>query len=391
MFTDVDVVRTSAATVSQPRVDEADSFVLHAPLELAARLALLPWVDHGARPRALDRIADVGHQFAASGPNVEPPKPREGSLPHAARHLVDAIAAGDLDDVDAWAAAFAEMASPDDLVPLLGDALVPSLAAAGHAPIFLYLVPRVAPRGELPLSLLRPLARDLAWEPGWRLRWFEQPHPPAGLATMREALQDLPLVGVEGSTSIHPLMSRVEAMNIPATHLTRALLSAPLDQIEREITRLAATAMLVEPDDHVPYGWTHALTMTQAVLAIGGRCSQPHLASAVGATFFAGFRCALGTDDLREPFDPPPVDADLAGVLRTDPRDAAAAAWHASDLAHVRSVLATEASIRHDAHLVKYTLACLDAAVRDRDAERLYLAAAARLLAWWVEHPHATD
>jgi hypothetical protein len=50
-------------------------------------------------------------------------------------------------------------------------------------------------------------------------------------------------------------------------------------------------------------------------------------------------------------------------------------------------MLATSAAINHDAHRVKYTLACLDAAACDPSAARLYLAAAAYLNAWWQTHP----
>ena len=48
------------------------------------------------------------------------------------------------------------------------------------------------------------------------------------------------------------------------------------------------------------------------------------------------------------------------------------------------SQLATRASVQRDAHLVKYTLACLDAAAADPPQRRLYLAAAASLVAWWA-------
>ena len=41
------------------------------------------------------------------------------------------------------------------------------------------------------------------------------------------------------------------------------------------------------------------------------------------------------------------------------------------------------ACAHRDAHLVKYTLACLDAAAADPDAARLFHAGAASLLAFW--------
>ena len=51
------------------------------------------------------------------------------------------------------------------------------------------------------------------------------------------------------------------------------------------------------------------------------------------------------------------------------------------------SRLAGYASTHPDAHLAKYTVACLDAASADPEATRLFLAAAAHLGAWWRQLP----
>jgi hypothetical protein len=67
------------------------------------------------------------------------------------------------------------------------------------------------------------------------------------------------------------------------------------------------------------------------------------------------------------------------------PADAAAAAWHADEPDDVRTVLATAASLTEDAHRVKYTLACFDAAVLDPPGRPLYFAAAAYLNGWWEQ------
>jgi hypothetical protein len=48
------------------------------------------------------------------------------------------------------------------------------------------------------------------------------------------------------------------------------------------------------------------------------------------------------------------------------------------------TTLVTRAAIHEDAHLVKYTLACLDAATDDPPHRRLYLAAAASLGGYWT-------
>jgi len=68
-----------------------------------------------------------------------------------------------------------------------------------------------------------------------------------------------------------------------------------------------------------------------------------------------------------------------------------AASWVANapdaSLPEVRAALASRASRHHDAHLVKYTLACFDAAAVDPGNARLYLAAAASLAAYWAALP----
>ena len=67
------------------------------------------------------------------------------------------------------------------------------------------------------------------------------------------------------------------------------------------------------------------------------------------------------------------------------------AAWHGRDRGDIVTRLATFAVCAHDAHRAKYPLACLDAAFADRTTAPLYLAAAAYLNAWWVQHPDRTD
>ena len=118
--------------------------------------------------------------------------------------------------------------------------------------------------------------------------------------------------------------------------------------------------MLVEPPDYAPYGWTHCLTLPQAVLGIAGACREPRAALAVAATFVVGFRAAFGVASLGHDAD---VEAPPESVTE----------------------LVTYAATHHDAHLVKYTLACLDAAAWDTERAGLYLSAAARLGRYWRE------
>jgi hypothetical protein len=129
--------------------------------------------------------------------------------------------------------------------------------------------------------------------------------------------------------------------------------------------------------------------MPQAVLGIADACVDPARAIAVAATFVVGFRATMGQRPLLSA--PPREQPALAwrDALDADPEVASAAVWHAPDAAlpHVATALATRASRHRDAHLVKYTLACFDAAAWDPSHRRLYLAAASALSAWWAQQP----
>ena len=161
-LSDVQLVAAAAEVVSQPRVDPADSFVLHAPLELAARAALLPYVAPSARAEARSQVAAVADTYEHFGPAISPPRELTlDSLDATANMLVAALRAGELDDVDAAAASLGRHATSADLPRLLTAEIAPSLAAAAHGSIFLAQMPRIAPRGELTGELLRPLAREL--------------------------------------------------------------------------------------------------------------------------------------------------------------------------------------------------------------------------------------
>ena len=394
-MSDADLVSAVAATVRRPRREPADSFVLHAPLELAARAALLPRVTPDARPAARRQIAAIAPRYESFGPGVAEPKAIDfDSAEDAATRLGEAVAAGDLDDVDAVAQWLGRRTSASEIRALLADLIVPSLAAAAHGTIFLFQLPRISPRGELTVELLRPLARELARQPEWRLRRFEDrpSDGPQSAETLFAALQATPRLGVPGSDFIYPLMSQVER-----TGVAEALLALPTGNVDfdagaRVILRAAALSMLQESGEHAPYGWSHCLTLPQAALGVAPWCADPTIALAVAATYVVGFRAALAHAPLDGRYAPPVPRADLVTALEDAPEEAAAAVWHApSDrMAGIATTLASRAAVHRDAHLVKYTLACLDAAAWDRDSALLYLSAAAALHGWWAEADAST-
>jgi hypothetical protein len=396
---DARLVAVVASVVRRPRLDAADSFVLHAPLELAARAALLPHVAPEARERARMRLVALAAGYEAWGPPAPDHDAVELASPHeAVTHLRSAIDAGDLDDVDATSAWLGRRVAAADLRRLLADDVVPRLAAAAHAPIFLYQLPRVAPRGEVTAELLRPLARELARHPDWRLTWHEQldrSGPVPGAVpdrSLADAIAATPHLGVPESDFIYPLMSQVEQTGVAETVLTEPLRGVDLKDGARVLSRAAAWSMLDEPSDYAPYGWSHCLTMPQAVMGIASACSDPAAALADASTYVVGFRAAMAARPLAS-VAPPDPHVDIAAALAAEPPVAAGALWHAPDdeLDAAVTQIVTRAATAHDAHLVKYTLACLDAAAADLSHARLYYAAAASLAAYWATRGDPSD
>ncbi|MEM8620041.1 MAG: hypothetical protein AAGF73_09990 [Actinomycetota bacterium] len=371
-LSDTQLAAAVADVVRVPRCDPADSFVLHAPLELEARLALLPLVAPDRRHLARLHIVAIAAQYEAFGPPIDDllSAPRElRRTVDPLDWLLDATTAGDLDEVDRAAAGLASKPRPEVLAAALIDDVAPRTAAAGHAPIFLYHLRRVSPRGELTAELLRPLARSLATAPEWRVRWFDDfsPASAADPSSLDECLRTVPMRGVPGSDFIHPLLMQIDH-DAEMTAQLAASVGSYTDDAARSVLRVAAASMLVEPPDHAPYGWTHCLTLPQALLGLAGVSSAPDRLLAMAATHVAAFRAALGTQSLG-PIQL--VDPDRPAV---DPHE-----------------LATAAAVSHDAHIAKYVLSCLDAASFDPGAAGLYLAAAQRLLDVWATRDDPSD
>ena len=364
------------AVVSIPRQAPATSFVLHAPLELMARTILMPHVAVDGRDEAGARLVEMCAAYEASGDPVPPPRPVDGIAADLAPLLVAAIGSGELDDVDRYAAALGARSTPSEIRRLLAPAVVRSLGAAGHASILLYLLPRL-PAGEL----LRGPARELARNPAWQIGWIEETGSTGRRASLGDALQQVPMLGLPGSDFIYPVVAQAEGSGIAAKVLGDVV-NMDVASAGVELSRAAAWSMLHEGPEHAPYGWTHCLTIPQAVI---GMPVAPRVAVGVAATYVVAFRAALAERALVPGYRPDRPDHDLSldEAIATSPERAAAAAWH-GDPTTVRTTLATRASAHADAHYVKYTLACFDAARADPVESQLYLAAAASLAGWWA-------
>lgn len=335
---DADLIAACATVIDVPKADAPTSFVLHAPFELLARALLLERVPEDRRDEARARMQWVADTYAAAGPSLVSPAPPL-------------------------------TASIDDVVL--------SLAAAGHAPILFSLRRRVS--AVSPAFGEALLATELARQPTWSLTW-----PRARTARgdssndLAERLAAPPSPGDPGSDFIYPTMHLTETSGLATRVLDQPLRGLGIADARRILLRTAARSMLQDNPDATPYGWTHCLTMPQAVLVAADHGADHDIAIAVAATYVLGFRATQGRTRLRTDWTPPPDSA-------------AAHCWTAAehDLPALIGGLAAFGATHHDAHVAKYTLACLDAAEADPDARRLFLAAAARLHEWWRRAEHA--
>ena len=370
ILSDVALAERAASVLAVPRaeiVGDRFSFVLHAPLELLARLALLPLVEPAARPLARRRIAVLAEGYAQSGPPLAPARRAEFVSPAAAAEaLAAAIDAEDFTAVDESASWLAANAGIRALPPLLASTFLDRLSAAGHANIYLALLGRPAP-SVLGAAMLRPVARAVALGSSQRIT-VPQIATGGDAGTIASALAATPHVGPPEIPFIAPLVLRAEQQGaLVGLRDAEGRFVAP-HVPPGAILRVAARTMLQGTPEEAPYGWTHCLTLAQAPLLLAGAGAAPvGLAAWVASAYVAAHWACYGSGsiDLDTPVTRP------TGVTATS--------------------LASVAATSHDAHLVKYTLACLDAAAADPTQRDLYLAAAAHLQAWWAAHGDPSD
>ena len=130
-ISDATLTAHTADLIAVPRSAPANSFVLHAPLELLARTALLPYIDPATRHHARERITEIAVSYASFEPADFPARHRafEGVV-HAVAHLVDAMRANDLAGADEAADWLGTHLSPIELTDALADSILSSHAAA---------------------------------------------------------------------------------------------------------------------------------------------------------------------------------------------------------------------------------------------------------------------
>ena len=125
-------------------------------------------------------------------------------------------------------------------------------------------------------------------------------------------------------------MSRVDDRGIAADQLGTVTGRGDVRDRAHAVLRAAAWSMLLEPGDHSPYGWSHCLTMPQAVLGLVGSV-DPSTALAVAATYVVGFRSALAVNPLEPVFPTADPQLPMSEALDAGPIVAAAAVWHRAD------------------------------------------------------------
>jgi len=390
-LSDDELVAAAVAVVAEPRQEPADSFVLHSPLELTARARLLAKTPASHRRLARLRLVSIaahyqqyqpaelaaGETAIGAGAGADPVEPGVDAI-------LGAIDAGDRHGVDVAVKRLAATGQdPASFLGPLATGVAKRTAAAAHGPIFLATLAETPDHAPGWLTLLRPLTRELARKPEWAIGWMDRNRSgaasPIDPAALFVALANPPRLGVPGSSFIHPLLMQVDAPGVADAVLgpilwtnqaetpTATPTEANAAKAANAVTRVAALAMVRDDPSHAPYGWTHCLTLPQAILTLSGHIDggdRPGSALTIAATQVLAFRAAQGS-----------VTLDPGDELLT-PADPATAGARAE-------ALIVEAARRHDAHIAKYILASLTAAATDPEASEVHLSAAEHLLAVW--------
>jgi hypothetical protein len=384
-------VFAAATRLAVPRVDVPPrlySFVLHAPMELLARGALLPYVQAEARERALARIEALVAGYERIPARDAAASAEFPSVAAASVTLLQALAERDAARVDATAAWLDARAKTADIARALAPLALPAMAAAGHANIYLGLLGRATSSGDV-TPMLRPVAAALVSDPAGPIVL------PAVRCEETAAVRLLGVLGGVGNREPVPLSFIAPLVHDAARRGVLGVLCEPggvflaPDREPVEWLRVAAQAMLQGPSQYAAYGWTHCLTLAQGALRAGRWADDLGAGAYMAAAYIAAHVSAYAGRPLDPEYQPEPTSLALEEALHDSPASAAGAAWHAPNRA--ATVLASVAAVSHDAHRVKYTLACLEAAAEDPAADRLYLSAAAHLNAWWETHPDMGD
>jgi hypothetical protein len=378
--TDRALVAAVAAAITSPKISASSSFILHAPLELLARATLLRHVPAAVKPKARRRLAELAARYAQAGDAVAAPEMTLADKAAAFAALRVALQEGDVDGADSAATSLAALATAHEIRAALIDDIAPMLGAAGHAPILFAQMRDFdgAFNGAIDdlIGLLRAPIRALARAPLARVRWHLAPTRTVARPDAESALFAAlakPVRFASPSTSIAPTVLAAETSGEATRVLGDLIDGISIAAAQRTLLRIAAWSMLQDDRTHAPYGWTHCLTLPQALLQNVDVSHNHRALIAVAATEVLAMRATQSVVDIDITR---PVEDDATAVFRDaiEHRDA------------LIESLAVFAATHRDAHVAKYTVACIQAAAADSEAAPLFLAAAASLQAWWRAH-----
>ncbi len=367
------LVDRAARRVMRPKTTPADSFLLHAPLELLARATLLT----RARPEDRDPIRaaidalGIAYTEAAedrADPDIDDDLLGPTRLTEAAGR---ALADGDVDAAEMAMRRLCIEVDGTNLTKLLAPAVLPLVGAAAHAPIGFQLLSRLQDT-RLKRATLVPTVRILAATPSWRFTTGLADLPPAQPVADHEAATAEVLASVPSLPAPDPPFIWPQVQTAQRSDEAMASIAALVRRIDDDPLGVLATCqrtMLDETDDDVPYGWTHGLTIPFAAIEVGVGSGRPDLGMIAAATAIVAFRAVHGRST--------PEWADLGA-----PPPRSHGRWDDAEPAD----LVAAAGAHPDAHVAKYVLASIELAELDPGRSALHLAAASRLLDWWDRH-----
>lgn len=402
-WSDRQVVRAVAEVISRPSKKGLTSFTLHAPLELLARAGLLPLV--APEDRELARMQMVASAAAYGRGVTAVPEPEAlppfADFSAASRRFAAVFADGEEDALEAAVLQIAKQFGVASLVHALTPQLLPTLTSASHAHIGLWLLLRHGGAGDVDdASLLRAAARNLAADPEGRLASFSgmkiagaKPLARSPATIEQEILDKLadPPKGKKPSRfSIRPLMEAAEATGTVedyfAEFIRHDLTSEQIDAAFRAVLRSCAHSMLQDTRRQAKFGWSHCLTLPQAACGLSSLNLHRKLGLATTLVWATAYRTILSDKALDFKYRPKVFRGSLREALETGPDAAAGRFWHADpgEVGDMQRILASEAAVRNDQHLAKYTRACFDLCGFDPQGWRFYHASAATLSAIWI-------
>ena len=359
------------------------SLEIHAPLEVMARYSLLPLVDAPRRPSARRNIAKAARDFADV---AQPP-------------VSEAEESADFIDSDGWTDApwstvnrsLGEAIRRPRNLRVLVERVLLQVGGAGHGQILLHHILDADPH----------VRRKLLPHMQMFVRAFDEDQSTAGGAVIPqvgpllrassgaidEFLGGIPQSTVDTPhTGIRGVMARGQGVEVAGVGDSAD--GTPLEAAGTAC--VAAARMMLTAKTDMEYGWSHCLTLSESAWGLADRGDED-VGAIVALSYVAGFVSALGFPGWSSLVPDASTSATGIAAFRqalasASPEDAVAICLGASEevAREAWGEVISQASGLEDAHLVKYAHSCFRSAARKPAAERVFLAAATRLLARWL-------